>query len=183
MSLRTVYQTLKFKNNNEEVLAHGPYDCTEANAWLHSGFYFWEEFIEPAHHWGKTYNKGNYIITSGECIIFEDQLFDLLGNTKHIRMFRETIDLLNHEGLINDNTTVAHVIDYLIKEDVFDFIATRANTTESFGKYNLMSVKFAVNRDIKLILNPAIQVCIYNLEKALFGNFQIIHENKGQISA
>src|SRR5690606_5475764 len=177
MALRTVYQTLEFRNNNDQVLEHGPYDCNKSNAWLHSGFYFWEEFIEPAHHWGKTYNKNSYIITIGECVITEEELFDLVGNPKHLRMFRETIEYLNDLGLVNEETTVAHIIDYLMKEEVFDFIATRANTTESFRRYNLLSLKFAINYDIELNLNPAIQICIYDLEKSCFGNFKIVYDS------
>lgn len=177
MALRTVYQTLKFRNNNDEVLEHGPYDCNKSNAWLHSGFYFWEEFIEPAHHWGITYNRKSYIITVGECIITEEEVFDLVGNPKHIRMFRETFEYLNELGLIDENTTVAHIIDYLMKEEVFDFIATRADTTESFRRYNLLSLKFAVNYDIELTLNPAIQICIYDLGKSCFGNFKIVYDS------
>lgn len=184
MSLRTLYQTLKFKDNNDEVLIHGPYECIKTNAWLHDGYYFWEEFLDPAHHWGKTWCYGEYIITGGDCLIFSDQLFDLVGNLGHIRLMNETISFLREQGLVNENTTVAHIIDFLKKENVFDYIATRANTTESFRKnYQLNELQYDVNKDTILIMNPAVQICIYDLEQALFSNFRIVFQSVEQRSA
>lgn len=183
MSSRTLYQTLKFKDNNNEVLAHGPYDCNKTNAWLHNGYYFWEEFIEPAHYWGKTSYGKNYIITKGDCLIFPEQLFDLVGNLSHIRAIRETVLILKKEGLLTDKTTVAHIIDFLIKTNVFDFIATRANTTEAFRSYKTTGLQYDINKDIVLTMEPAVQICIYDLKKALFSNFQIVFQSNNQHSA
>jgi hypothetical protein len=184
MSLKTVYQTLKFKDNNDEVLVHGPYDCDKSNAWLHNGYYFWEEFLDPAHHWGKTWCKGKYIITRGECLILPDQLFDLVGNLSQLREMRETVEYLHKEGLVNENTTVAHVIDFMKKEGVFDYLATRANTTDSFRKnYQLNELQYDVDKDTVLIMNPAVQICIYNLEQVLFSNFEIVFQSVEQRSA
>ncbi|WP_029277508.1 hypothetical protein [Pedobacter borealis] len=176
MSLRTVFQTLRYKNNNAEVLTHGPYACNKSNAWLHDGYYFWEEFIEPAHHWGKTWCAKKYIITGGECLIFENQLFDLVGNLHHIREMRETVEYLTEKGLVTEDTTVAHVIDFLKKQEVFDYLAIRADTTNAFRqKYKLAVLKYDVNNETILVMNPAVQICIYDLEKALFYGFRIVY--------
>jgi len=175
MSLRTVYQTLRDRNNNAEVLEHGPYVCNRSDAWLHEGYYFWEEFIEPAHHWGKNWCAKKYIITRAECLILPEHLFDLVGNLHHVREMRETVEFLIEEGLVDENTTVAHVIDYLKKEDVFDYLATRAHTTDAFRKkYKLEVLKYDVNNDAVFVMNPAVQICIYNLEEALFSDFNIV---------
>lgn len=184
MSLRTVYQTLRFKDNNEEVLKHGPYNCDKSNAWLHNGYYFWEEFIEPAHHWGKTYCLKKYIITVGECLILPEDLFDLVGNLSHIKEIRETTEYLREMGLVTEETTVAHIIDFLKKQNVFDYLATRANTTDSFNqKYKIIKLQYDTAKDAHLIMNPAVQICIYDLEKVLFTNFVIIFQSKKQQSA
>lgn len=184
MSLRTVYQTLKFKDNNDYVLNHGPYDCNKSNAWLHYGYYFWEEFIDPAHHWGRTWCRNKYIITSGVCLIYDDHLFDLVGNLHHIRQMRETVEFLAEEGLVDDQTTVAHVIDFLKKQEVFDYLASRANTTEAFRKnYQLQELQYDTAKNTMLIMNPAIQICIYDLDKVLFSEFQIVHQSVEQKSA
>lgn len=184
MSLRTVYQTLKFRDNNDEVLAHGPFDCNKANAWLHKGYYFWEEFLEPAHHWGKNWCSGKYIITRAECLVFSEQLFDLVGNVNHIREMNNIIEYLRKQGLVNAKTTVAHVIDFLKKQDIFDYVATRADTTESFKRnYPLNKLQYDITNNTALIMNPAIQICIYDLEKALFSNFEIVFQSVKQQSA
>lgn len=182
MSLKTVYQTLKFKDNNDEVLKHGPYCCNEKNAWLHYGYYFWEEFTDPAHHWGKTWCSNKYIITCGECIIYEESLFDLVGNLQHIKEMKETVQHLEEEGLVNNQTTVAHVIDFLKKMNEFDYVATRANTTESFGKnYPHMQLQYEYEKNTMLTLNPAVQICIYDLDKAVFSDFRIFYQSIASI--
>lgn len=185
MSIRTVYQTLENRNNSDEVLNHGPYDCTKANAWLHSGYYFWEEFIDPAHYWGVKWNRNRYIITKGQCLILEEDLFDLVGNMHHIKEFKETYEyMLNELKIVDDNTTVAHVIDYLKREEVFDYIASRANTTEAFrNNYKIFDLKFSTAHSTSLIMNPAVQICIYDLERAYFDNFEIIFKTVNSLSA
>ncbi|QPH38684.1 hypothetical protein [Pedobacter endophyticus] len=183
MSLRTVYQTLKDRNNNDEVVAHGPYLCNKSNAWLHEGYYFWEEFIEPAHHWGKTWCAKKYIITRGDCLIFEHQLFDLVGNLHHIRLLKETVEFLKGEGLVTEETTVAHIIDFLKKEGVFGYLATRAHTTDSFRKkYKLDVLKYEVDKETVLVMNPAVQICIYDLDSTLFSEFRIVYPDFEQIA-
>ncbi len=173
--IRSVYQTLKFKGNDEEVQRHGPYKCSDSKAWLHQGYYFWEQFIEPAHYWGKTWNKGRYIIARGQCLITDSELFDLVGNTDHIKQIREVFEYLADQGLVNENTTVSHVIDFLIKTNTFDFIAARAITTESFAGYKYLKLNYEAGKKTSLIMNPAIQICIYDLEKAYFEGFEIVY--------
>lgn len=174
---RTVYQTLKYRGNNAIVKEHGPYKCEEENAWLHSGFYFWEEFIEPAHYWGKKHNSNNYIITKGKCYITPENLFDLVGNLVQRREFGEIIKELNNSKILNQDSTVRHVIDFLQKCGVFEYVACRADTTSSFKSYELRQIIYATSKETRLILNPAVQMCIYNLEKVSFKEFDIIYEN------
>jgi len=176
MSLRTVYQTLRDRNNNDEVIQHGPYICNKSNAWLHNGYYFWEEFIEPAHHWGKNWCHNKYIITKGDCFIAPDDLFDLAGNMRHIREVSEIFEYLKEEGLATDETSVSHVIDFLQKLDCFDYLASRTNTTNAFKKkYDMDLLKYDINSDTFFVMRPAVQICIYDLEKASFKNFQIVY--------
>ncbi|MBK9689303.1 MAG: hypothetical protein IPO65_16695 [Saprospiraceae bacterium] len=64
MVIKTVYQTLENRGNQDYVENNGPFLCSRNNAWLGNGYYFWDSFIENAHWWGwkvKKFTNGYFI--------------------------------------------------------------------------------------------------------------------------
>ena len=39
---RIIYQTVEDRGNPDYVEQHGPFICTNKNAWLGEGYYFWD---------------------------------------------------------------------------------------------------------------------------------------------
>ena len=58
---RIIYQTVEDRGNPDYVEQHGPFICTNKNAWLGEGYYFWDTIIELAHWWGNLCYKDSRI--------------------------------------------------------------------------------------------------------------------------
>lgn len=179
----TVYQTLKNKDNPEEVERDGPFPCNWENAWLGPGYYFWEAFINSAHWWGEGHCKGNYFICEAQCIINEENCFDLVGNTDHLTVLSKAVEELDAKGLLDEQTTVTRVLRYL-KEDlkILKTEATRAVGYNSIGekKNGKFSKKllFEVPKKYKpahyLNYMPPIQICFDTKKSLSLTGFKII---------
>ncbi|MGO3805988.1 MAG: hypothetical protein ACTJHT_06765 [Sphingobacterium sp.] len=184
MSVREVYQTLRFLNNNERVLQEGPYKCLRSDAWLGHGYYFWEDSLRPAKYWGKRMHDNKYIIGKGRCEINEENCFYLVGSVKHNEFFVEALNQISEIGELSSNVTVPHVIDYLKKTGQFPFYACRAETTEAFAPSKYWTeddftneVLFKQGQDSRVKLNLIIQLCIYELDKINFEWLEICYEH------
>lgn len=184
MSVREIYQTLQYRNNNKEVLENGPGHCSRDDAWLYHGYYFWEESLKPAHYWGRKWCNENYIICNAQCEINEDNCLDLVGNIKHDEYFTAALSKLKELGELTQQSTVQHVIHWLQKNSQFPFHASRAETSDSFDMSEYLTEDDFNEKVIydtrlsrtKLKLNKAIQLCIYNLDKVNFSNFAIVFD-------
>lgn len=185
MVVKEVYQTLRYQNNNDVVLRDGPFKCTQNNAWLGHGYYFWEDSLKPAKYWGKRFHDNKYIICKALCKIDENNCLHLVGSVKHAEYFEEALKQLSKLGELTAEVTVPHVIDFLMKAGQFPFSASRAETSDAFDA-NLYLTEEDFKEDIifnkklnvaKVKLNLVIQLCIYELDKVEFTGLEIVHEN------
>lgn len=175
--MKIIYQTLENRGNQAVVEAHGPYLCDDDIAWLGDGYYFWDTIIEPAHYWGKSRLKGFYIICKTKCIFENSEEFlDLVGNVDQIMMIRDIISTLRAKGFIDDKTTLTRVFRYLKDTlGIFEYLACRVDSTDAFGKnYSPLFVDFQTNHPTKLILEPAYQICVYDLDIVDTDNFNVV---------
>ncbi len=168
MKHKTLYQTLEDRGNPDEVELNSPYPCNWKNAWLGSGYYFWDSFIENAHWWGKVRYQNNYIICKLSCDFDTNTCFDLVGETEHMLDFSMAIDFLKSKNLLNSKTTVARVIAFLkANTDGFNYEAIRvyglksiSENKEEFQKYRHHLI-FEPSKHQFLDYKPAIQICIF----------------------
>lgn len=179
MAKKFVYQTLEDKGNLDEIEQDGPFLCNRANAWLGAGYYFWDTFIENAHWWGKECNsyKDGYIICKAVCDYNDDDCFDLVGNTEHFSLFNETYEYLKSKGLVNKDTTVSRVIQYLRNDlKIFTYSACRVvgNSSKSFNSSFRFSLLFNPKKNSYLDLKPPIQICFYKKTSLNLRNYQIV---------
>lgn len=182
---KVVYQTLRYLDNNDVVLRDGPFKCTQKNAWLGSGYYFWEESIKPAKYWGEKFHDNKYIICKASCKINEDNCFHLVGSVKHAEYLETALRKLKCLGLLTNDTTIPHVIDFLMKIGQFPFYASRAETSAAFKASYLTEDDFKEGvifnqqlRAAKVNVNVVIQLCIYDLSKVDFKELEIVYENQ-----
>tara|TARA_B100001105_G_C22186152_1_gene354951 strand:- start:3 stop:590 length:588 start_codon:yes stop_codon:yes gene_type:complete len=178
-----VFQTLK-NENPSYVEKEGPFICTWSNAWLGTGYYVWETFIDHAHWWGKTRLKDKYFICEASCILTDDNCFDLVGNTEHMSVFSEAIEEMKREEIVTHKTTVSRVLQFLkIDTELLKFEATRAAGFTSIGRKAhpelIKEILFEPKKYNKpahyLNYRPPIQICLYSKTSLGLNGFQITY--------
>ena len=178
---KSVFQTLEDRNNPKEIETLGPFECSRKNAWLGRGYYFWDSFIENAHWWGDKGYKGKYVICEAKCEFGDDRCFDLVGQTNHMAAFAEAKKLLEESVLLNEDTTVARVIEFLRSQlRTFDFEAIRAYPIESkSAKSNYAETTIFIRGNLAYLdTKPAIQICFMRKDSLNLKHFRIVYPEK-----
>lgn len=180
--MNDIYQTLDDRNNPDVIESEGPFKCRSNTSWLGDGYYFWDTFEELAHFWGKKSGYNNYVVCKAEADLSENICYDLFGNLKHIKEFRNIIDFMESEGLLDDKTTVKRIIEFMRKKGSFQHHAIRVfgiNTISNSedNKDFILRFKFIDHKVSHQYLDmiPAVQVCIYNCIKVSLNNYRIIY--------
>lgn len=185
MARKILYQTLQDLNNPDEVRQLGPFECTSDEAWLGHGYYFWDTFEHLGHFWGEAMIKGPYMICKAQCDFDSKVCFDLQGETEHMALFASIVQVMVDEGLVDDDTTVSDVIYHLNnKLGIFHWKAVRASGVHTVSdrrfKQYTFRMKFVADPKSKHFLDyqPAIQLCIYDLEALKLKDLEIIYPKK-----
>lgn len=185
MAVVEVYQTLKYRANNQQVLKEGPYKCTQDNAWLGHGYYFWEDSLRPAKYWGKLFCDNKYIVCGGLLDINEKNCLDFIGNIKHEEFVLNAISQIKELGELTENFTIPWLIHTLQKIGSFPFYAARADTTDAFDPKHYLTeedfkeeIIFNKKHSKSIVrLNRVFQICIYDLNEVDFALIDIVFEH------
>ncbi|MFJ1378698.1 hypothetical protein ACILE8_10055 [Capnocytophaga canimorsus] len=176
--IRKIYQTLEDRNNPDEVESQGPFPCNRKDAWLGSGYYFWDSSIDNAHWWGK---EGacykNYFICESSFHLNEKCL-DLYDNPEHRSLFKGIKKELKKQGLYNEkNNTVRRIIEFLKNNKLFPYEAVRAEGKLSKKRESEFSniISFNWNKPQYLDLDPAVQICFVEKDTSNRKNFKIVY--------
>lgn len=180
-----LYQTLEDRDNPDDVENHGPFKCTRMGAWLGEGYYFWENYIDFAHLWGKNggYEATGYLICQADAKI-DDNCFDLYNNLLHREEFLKILELLKESGIIKRETVlVGEVISFFKKKGKFKYNAIRAEGNDTLqNKIEISSfikrIKFTSNSRAYLELMPQIQICLLEKNALSLQNFSIVYPEK-----
>lgn len=179
-TLNQLYQTLEDRNNPEEIENKGPFKCRTLTSWLGEGYYFWDGLIELAHFWGKNSTYSEYVICSAEATLNDSNCYNLISNIEHLKDFRNIVELMEKEGLIDEKTTVRRIITFMIERNLFQHYAIKAIGTNSIAdkeenKSFTLRFKFDFKLPAYLDIIPPIQICIFNCQKVGLTNYKIIH--------
>ena len=172
MLTTVIYQTLENRENEEEVVNHGPYFCSEFNPdntlkkgvkepWLGEGYYFWDSRIEDAEWWGETVYKGaGYYICRTTYDQHSHLLFDLVGITLHFDEFVKCAELIKEKRRLR-TIKFPVVLSYLKKLKSFTYKAIRVMP---YPKFNRDSDIVFPKETIGLGRLEKIQVCFFDKE-------------------
>jgi hypothetical protein len=175
-----LYHTVEDRDNPEYINSNAPFICTDENAWLGKGFYFWDTIIENAHWWGKVRHHNKYVIVKHTCDSYSNgRCFDLHGNMEHLMHFNEIIEFLASKGFDMCTTTVAKVIEYLkIKTDFLcRYDAIRAYGHLSKKESYSSTIPFVTGKRHYLERTPAVQLCLFNKTSLNLSKGKIVHPN------
>lgn len=179
MGWKTIYQTLENRDNADEVERDGPFLCDRKNAWLGTGYYFWDTFVELAHWWGRQSYKGNYLVCRTSIEEGENRIFDLLGNTEHLKGFKACAHALQQK--YGRPLTVSFVIEYIKRNTSFRFKAIRTypiGSVKQDESIQSQRMPFLVGHSAYLDLVPAIQICVLDKRIIPAGSFKVVYPEK-----
>ncbi|MBE7653946.1 hypothetical protein [Tenacibaculum finnmarkense] len=184
MKSKVLYQTLKDRGNPEYILKKGPFNCNWDNTWLGEGYYFWDTFVENAHWWGEVRHKKKYIICKMTCDFHNNKCFDLVGDTDHMSDFSQSIEFLKGQGLINSETSVARILEFIKTKIGFSYEAIRvygiksiSEHKEEYKKYRFR-LSFELQRAQFLDYKPAIQICVFKKNGLNLRDLTIIYPDE-----
>lgn len=175
----TLYQTLENRDNPEEIENEGPFPCDRLDAWLGTGYYFWDSHIELAHWWGiKNPKIEEYIICSA-LVTKSEKLFDLLEGAFR-KQLTEAARMILEDGLATiEDLIVPDIIDYLYEEGVFnDYEAIRAYGVDSLSEEkspdSVLRFKFSYKTIAYLDMLPPIQLCLFKRKSLSLRNYKVV---------
>ncbi|HQZ25402.1 MAG TPA: hypothetical protein PLD18_08890 [Flavobacterium sp.] len=180
---KTLYQALKDKNNPDIIRDEGPFICTTDEAWLGHGYYFWDTFKHLPHWWGESKLNNSYVVCKAKCDFSSKECFDLVGEPEHMDLFGAIVEVMNKEGLLDENTTVAEVIYHLKnKLGIFHWKASRVVGVLSISPklYSHYTFRMIFEEGHKSFLDyrPAIQICLYEKDALNFRDYEIVYPDK-----
>ncbi|MDM1505374.1 hypothetical protein HX089_05270 [Myroides odoratimimus] len=175
-----LFQTLENRENYDEILSEGPFECNRSDAWLTAGYYFWDSHIELAHWWGNNSYGGKYLITKVK-LSNQDEIFDLHNNSSHRDELRYLIKKLEKEKELPRRAKLPDVLLYLRKNGIFNQKGIRMEGKNSFKKWyhNIWGpMKVTIKKEAFLDLIPPIQVCVFDKSILEMETYEIIYPSK-----
>jgi hypothetical protein len=155
-----LYQTLT-NINRANLEQNGPIICTDENAWLGTGYYFWDTDIDNAHWWGKVHCRNNYLILRA------DAQYD---DVEHLKIFSDLSNLLSKELHGGKRVRVSEVIEMFLEMDDFSFQAIRAAHV-----VNGTRIFFTEKGKEFMSLQPKVQVCLFNNAALSLHNLIVVY--------
>lgn len=173
--LNKLYQTLEDRSNIDYVEENGPFICQRKDAWLGTGYYYWDTFIDNAHLWGKkiyTEKNKDYIICLSTVDFNNEDVYDL-DNPNILLEFKILEEKLS-EIYPDKHITVAVVLEQLKLSQEFTYKAVKARALGDMNSTK-QKVPFKANHIAYLDLCPHIQVCIIDKILVGDGNFKVVY--------
>jgi len=151
-------------------IPNAPYFCREVNAFLGRGFYFWEDNLPFAKHWGGIWyiDKGlRYYVGEVDISCSSELFFDLVGNRDDQKFFKIAVRILASRRAQLSSWPIGKIIEFLkaASKDPddefhtkFDYMAIRAADNSSTRHADIR--KFAESNASYADLNPCYIICV-----------------------
>lgn len=177
-----VHHTVKDDDNPNFIEDNAPFSVQNIKeAYLGYGYYFWDNHIELAHHWGEIHYNNLYVVCEGTLTVNEDLFFDLVGNRQAQIFISECIS----EMPALKNLTLGEIIEFLKKletnpnkKGIFPFKVIRAVDVTEATTYHMETVKFAPNRQGIMTTNPQIIICLIEKNTVFLPSLKIVYPTK-----
>lgn len=177
-----------FEDRGKDDAKNAPYKCTDGNAFLGRGYYYWEDNLQLAKHWGglRYIEHGKHYFVGESPISFDrDEFFDLIGDRKHQTYLLEISKMLTKKRPEKGTWPIGKVIEFLKASNIdpdgefydkFKFKLIRA-VDDNFLKFK-KNAKFATTQQSFTDLNPCYIICVTEKKGILLEPISIVHASK-----
>ncbi len=183
------YHTCEYRGESKDELFSKLPIMSEDNKnyrqWLTQGIYFWTDSITHAEKWkSKSYKErviSEFEIVFNEC----EEIFDLVGNVKHIEfLFEIAKEIVNKEiDICTSSMTISVILEYLktnyIGTEIFPFVAIKAG---DFPKLSYEKYVFSDKDKIPILFKPILrqQLCIFDMSSVKYTINKLFKVNSGE---
>lgn len=133
--------------------------------WLTQGYYFWTDSDTWAHFWGrKSVKSDEYAVLKCKIQFKENEYLDLVGNSRHLELFANLIDLIGIKTSEDEKITVRQIIQmcrFFAKSDP-QFFPFQGIKAADFPEEQYPFVKNIKN---KLVTLNRQQLCVFEEAK------------------
>lgn len=187
----TLFETLghhTFENRNANDVENAPYRCSDVNAFLGRGYYFWEDNLPFAKFWGGVwyidYDK-KYFIGETEIKCNGADFFDLVGDRHHQKFLKETARFLAAKRPRTSGWPIGKIIEFLKgaskdPDDVFfekfEYKVIRA-VDDSAVKLS-QNYRFTDGNISYMDLNPCYIICVTFIKDIISTPLRVVHASK-----
>jgi hypothetical protein len=180
------HHTCKRDGGAEQVLALAPFlaEYNEAEGkvpFLGEGYYFWDDNLDLAHHWGRVHYRNKYLILEADLTFAEKELLDLVGSRRDMRYLQDIRNELLQRGLMEGDWEVSKLVALLrhlqqsqpTGSEIFPFAAIRA-VDHSMAGHKQLPAKFVAERENYTLVNPRMIICIFEKKEITLEKKRIV---------
>ena len=174
-----------FENRGQDDAKNAPYRCIDVNAFLGRGYYFWEDNLVFAKHWGGIWYVNNgkkYFIGETTIVCDQGDFFDLVGSRTHQKMVREIAKLLATKRPRLSGWPIGKIIEFLKAAskdpddpfyEKFKYRVIRAADDASLKLSH--EHKFADDKNSYMDLNPCYIICVTFINGIISTPIKVVH--------
>ena len=176
-----------FENRRGDDIINAPYKCDDTKAFLGRGYYFWEDNLPFAKHWGgRWYHEKGKKYFVGEALIECDhaEFFDLIGSRSDQNFLREAAKLIAQKNSKLSAWPIGRIIEVLKAANLdpdgvfyqkFNFKVLRAadNASTQLAK----PVKFTVGLPNYTDLYPCYIICVTFIKGIISTPLKLVHSS------
>ncbi len=176
------HHTCSSANGREYIKTHAPFLAeNQPNGkmqFLGTGYYFWDDNIEMAHHWGDSHFKGNYCVLSFDLNMPKEVFLDLVGNRQHMQVFLTMALKIQNQHKSTVGMNVGEIIELLKRfakdrPDIFPYKIIRA--VDLSPKFEQSKWYFVSSKKNYTLLNPRIIICFLEKNSLFLHLNDVIH--------
>lgn len=177
-----------FENRNANDVDGAPYRCSDVNAFLGRGFYFWEDNLAFAKFWGGKWYIDigkKYFIGETEIKCVKSDFFDLVGDRQHQKFLKETAKILAAKRPRTSGWPIGKIIELLKAaskdpDDMFfaefEYKVIRA-VDDSAIKLS-QNYQFSEENINYMDLNPCYIICVTFIKGIISTPLRVVHASK-----
>jgi len=182
------HHTFENRGHQNDV-QNAPYRCVDSNAFLGRGYYFWDDNLPFAKHWGgKWYieRQKKYYIAETIIQCHKEDFFDLVGERKHQKLLRDTAKSLATKRPSLSGWPIGKIIEFLKAASLdpdspfyqkFTFKVIRAADDASL-KLSQTQVFSDENAFSYMDLNPCYIICVTFIKGIISTPIKVVHASK-----
>ena len=183
-----IYDPPKYTEKGVPVLAKNPTQKEEEEARRHKkklkyqflgeGYYFWDDNIRRALDWGTSHCNNKFLILETPLTLRGDHFLDLVGSRADLNLFMQAFEEIR---IMNPNLTIGIFCKTMQKmakyqPDKWPYRIVRGLNVKSTSP----RIQFNQIIDSKMLLDPEIIICFYDLNDITLSDSYYLDQNQNR---